>query len=59
MFRSVDDVQYILKTNVVHTLQGIPLYSSREEATKRYTCFKQTVDQVNEVNGQDKSYTLG
>merc|ERR1712176_11849 len=36
---------------------GINLYSSEKEATDRYICFKQSVQQVNEINAAGRSFT--
>lgn len=35
------------------------MYSNKQEATDRYVCFKQTVDEVNKINGGHLSYTAG
>ncbi|KAL5248853.1 hypothetical protein ACHWQZ_G017893 [Mnemiopsis leidyi] len=38
---------------------GVGLYKDKKEATLRYTCFKQSVDEVNAVNSQQLSWTAG
>ena len=40
-------------------LQGVGYYESKSEADMRYECFKQSVDEVNEVNSQNLSWIAG
>ena len=39
--------------------QGVGFYQSATEADMRFVCFKQSVDEVNEVNSQNLGWVAG
>ena len=53
-------LSFLKITNVVtQGLRNGEKYKDTIEATKRYTCFKETVDEVNRINAQHRSFTAG